>query len=56
MPLFLAWLAEGYGKIGQVEEGLSLLTEALALVEKTGERRWEAELYRFKGRANALTV
>jgi len=45
----LALLAEAYGKSGQAEEGLSVLTEALALVEKTGERISEAELYRVKG-------
>ena len=42
-------LAEAYGKVGQTEEGLSLLAEALALVDKTGERYPEAELYRLKG-------
>jgi predicted ATPase len=48
-PYFLALLAEAYGKVGQSEEGLSVLAEALAAVEKTGERYWEAELYRLKG-------
>jgi predicted ATPase len=38
-----------YGKEGQAEEGLRVLAEALALVEKTGERFWEAELCRLKG-------
>jgi predicted ATPase len=42
-------LAEAYGKVGQVEEGLTVLAEALAQVEKTGERVYEAELYRLKG-------
>ena len=37
-PYCLALLAEAYGKVGQVEEGLSVLAEALALVDKTGER------------------
>jgi predicted ATPase len=46
---FLALLAEAYGKVGQAEAGLSVLAEALAVVEKTGERWWEAELYRLKG-------
>jgi predicted ATPase len=46
---FLALLAEVYGKVGQAEEGLTLLTEALALVDKTEERVSEAELYRIKG-------
>ena len=35
--------------MGQVEEGLAVLAEALALVDKTGERVYEAELYRLKG-------
>jgi predicted ATPase len=48
-PHFLALLAEAYGKVGQTEEGLSLLAEALALVDKNGERFYEAELYRLKG-------
>src|SRR5262249_32465875 len=48
-PHFLALLAEAYGKTGQVEEGLTALTEALAAVERTGERMYEAELYRLKG-------
>jgi class 3 adenylate cyclase/predicted ATPase len=46
---FLALLAEAYGRAEQPEEGLNALTEALALVDKTGERLYEAELYRLKG-------
>jgi predicted ATPase/class 3 adenylate cyclase len=46
---YLALLAEAYGKVGQTEKGLTALAEALAHVNKTGERRWEAELYRLKG-------
>jgi predicted ATPase len=46
---FLALLAEAYGKAGQAEEGLSTLAEALAVVGKSGERFYEAELYRLKG-------
>jgi class 3 adenylate cyclase/predicted ATPase len=48
-PLFLALLAEAYGKVGQVEEGLSALSEALTLVNITGECSRESELYRLKG-------
>jgi predicted ATPase len=48
-PYFLALLAEGYRKEGQAEEGLSVLDEALVAVQSTGERWWEAELYRLKG-------
>jgi len=48
-PRWLAQLAEAYEKVGQPEEGLTVLAEALAAVDKTGERFWEAELYRLKG-------
>jgi predicted ATPase len=48
-PHFLALLAEAYGKVGEAEEGLSKLSEALTLVNRTGERWYEAELYRLKG-------
>jgi predicted ATPase len=46
---YLALLAEACGKGGQAEEGLSLLAEALAGVEKTGARDYEAELHRLRG-------
>jgi predicted ATPase len=49
IPSILAQLAEAYGKVGQVEEGLTILAKALAFVDKTGNRRDEAELYRVKG-------
>ena len=45
----LAMLAEAHGKEGQTKEGLAMLAEALARVDKTGERFYEAELYRLKG-------
>ncbi len=46
---FLALLAEVYGHTGQAEEGLNLLAESLDLVQKSGERTWEAEINRLKG-------
>jgi predicted ATPase len=45
----LASLAEAYGQVGQVEEGLAVLAEALATVNRTGERFYEAEVHRLKG-------
>jgi class 3 adenylate cyclase/predicted ATPase len=48
-PYHLALLAEAYGKTGQAEEGLTALAEALTVVDKSGERNFEAELYRLKG-------
>jgi predicted ATPase len=49
LPFSLALLAEAYGEMGQAEEGLTMLAEALMMAEKTRERFWEAELYRLKG-------
>src|SRR5262249_35135584 len=46
---FLSLLAEAYGNVGQAAEGLNVLAEALACAHTTGERCWEAELYRLKG-------
>jgi predicted ATPase len=49
LTYWLGLLVEAYEKTGQTEEGFTILAEALTLVQKTGERRWEAELYRLKG-------
>jgi predicted ATPase len=49
LPHFLAMLVDVYGIVGQVEAGLTILAEALDLVEQTGERRYESELYCVKG-------
>jgi predicted ATPase len=49
LPRLLARLAAAYGHSGQVEAGLDVLAEALAIVDTTGERRQEAELHRLKG-------
>lgn len=48
-PYYLALLAEAYKKLDQSEKGLIALAEASAIIRKTGERWWEAELYRLKG-------
>jgi class 3 adenylate cyclase/predicted ATPase len=48
-PLLLGALARGYAQGGQAEEGLKAIAEALAAVNRTEERWWEAELYRIKG-------
>jgi DNA-binding SARP family transcriptional activator/predicted ATPase len=45
----LALLAEAQASAGQAEAGLSTLAEAVAFVEKTGERYYEAEIYRLQG-------
>ena len=49
MPHYIALLARASEIAGQVEEALALLDEALQIVERTGERWFEAELNRHKG-------
>jgi predicted ATPase len=46
---YLALLAEAYGKAGQAEDGLAALAETLTVIDKSGERFYEAEVYRLKG-------
>jgi predicted ATPase len=48
-PGYLSGLAWAYGKMGRTDEGLAMLTEALDVVHKTGQRPYEAELSRLKG-------
>ena len=53
LPYYQGCLAEAYGKNNQPEEGITLVERALAVIASTGERWWEAEIYRLKG---ALTL
>ncbi|HII86097.1 TPA: AAA family ATPase [Candidatus Bathyarchaeota archaeon] len=46
---FFAMLAEAYGKVGKIQEGLSTLDKGIAYVKMTGERFYEAEIHRLKG-------
>jgi hypothetical protein len=39
----------GVVRVHMVENGLSCITEAHILVQQTGERWWEAEVYRLQG-------
>jgi predicted ATPase len=47
--LFLVVLADATGRAGQVEEGLRLLTEALAALGASGQGDLLAEAYRLQG-------
>jgi class 3 adenylate cyclase len=49
LTTWLARLAQAYGRMGRVEEGLQVSSEGLARADATGERCWEAELHRLKG-------
>src|SRR5262249_40363751 len=44
---YLALLAEAYGRVGQIEEGLQVVAEELARSDSSGGG--EVELYRLKG-------
>ncbi len=48
-PMLRAALAEAYGRVGRVDEGLVLIDETLALVQRTGMVYWNAELHRLQG-------
>jgi predicted ATPase len=48
-PMHLALLAEAYGTVGRVEDGLYWLAESLTRMDTTGYRHYAAEAYRVKG-------
>jgi predicted ATPase len=48
-PYHLTVLGELYGSIGQIDRGLGLLAEALALMQTNGEHWYEAEAQRLRG-------
>jgi predicted ATPase len=45
----LGLLGEAYGLAGRLEAGLNTLDQALLVAARSGERHYEAELYRLKG-------
>ncbi|MBN2005137.1 MAG: DUF2791 family P-loop domain-containing protein [Anaerolineae bacterium] len=49
LPYFMSLLAIALVEFGQLEQGLALLDEALALADSTEHRTWEPELHRLKG-------
>jgi predicted ATPase/class 3 adenylate cyclase len=49
LPYLLSLLVEVYGQVRRPKEGLAVLDEAQAIVHRTGECFYEAELYRLKG-------
>jgi tetratricopeptide (TPR) repeat protein len=49
MTSYLAVLGELFWMAGRFAEGLDAIADALAVVERTGERWWEAEIWRIKG-------
>ena len=49
-PQFRALLAEALGDEGQLDEALTLLADALTEIDASGERCWEPEVHRIRGR------
>ena len=49
MPRWFSYLAEAHGRHGEVEAGLTALAEAQELIDRHGDRLFEAEIYRLKG-------
>ena len=48
-PFYLALRAEGFALAERFDEGLDVLDQALAIVERSGERYYEAEIRRLHG-------
>ena len=48
-PYFRALLAEAYQQTGHPEEGLPFLAEAVAEIDESDGRQYEAEIYRLQG-------
>ena len=51
VPYYLGLLAEAHRRANLSADGISLLNEALEMVERTDERWYEAELYRLMAEA-----
>ena len=49
IPHALTVLAQVYGQVGEPQKGLEALAEALVVLERTNERRREAEVHRLRG-------
>ena len=49
IPHALTVLADVYGQVGEPQKGLEALAEALGVLERTNERRREAEIHRLRG-------
>jgi predicted ATPase len=53
-PFYLALLGEAYAKQGNSQTGLQLFAQALAAAERSGERCYEAEIWRLRGELTKL--
>ena len=51
LPYTQALLAQAYAGVGKFEKALTMLDESLTRIQRTGEKRDQAEILRFKGEA-----
>src|SRR5262249_10939123 len=49
LPIFLSHLSKAYAELGQFDQAWRCIGEAMAAVETTGERWYEAEIHRVTG-------
>jgi DNA-binding SARP family transcriptional activator/tetratricopeptide (TPR) repeat protein len=54
-PISLWSLATAMAEAGQIESALETLTQAMNLMEQTGERHWETELHRLHAKLLIIT-
>jgi len=55
LPGAMGFLCRGYIQLGQVDQAMNTIQEALSLVKQTGEGHWEAELNRIYATLLRLT-
>jgi predicted ATPase len=55
MPSFHWLSANGYWQAGELEGAMQSLDDAIACIERTDERVWEAEILRLKGEIHRST-
>jgi predicted ATPase len=49
LPLYLSYHARAHAELGRFDEAFRCIGEAMTLMEKTGERWWEADIHRTAG-------
>jgi tetratricopeptide (TPR) repeat protein len=49
LPFYLSFLAQGYARLGRMQDALATIAEAIHLSETTLAAFWQAEAYRVKG-------
>jgi predicted ATPase len=49
VPMYLSYLTTAHAEVGRLAEAWRCIEEAVAAVENTTERLWEAEIHRIAG-------